>query len=328
MKNFLLALFPNLTAKAAVTAAVCVTAGAAVTATATTVVYNHKTEQYKKTIDRLEEESAQNDGGTQNSPTGDDTTAVRVVDGRVEVWDGDDWVDYGSVDEVASKDPYYENESKREETEKNVAAKKLAELGYAVDASGKVVKLNSEENNGAPVTGNTIPVLVGNTVINNVSDTNSKKSGQTANSSATSNSAATTNSTAAAAQTPAGTIPVVGLTPTISSIPDTSAPNAGVTNVSWTAEPSSSGSSYDPYGESSGGSSDSSESSGSSGSSGSSESSGSSGSSESSGSSGSESSQASSSQSESSSTPEPSGTNESTTTESSGEGDGFSEEVE
>lgn len=306
MKSFLLTLFPNLTAKAAITAAVCVTAGAAVTATATTVVYNHKTEQYKETIDRLEAESAQNGGSTQTgSSTSDDTTAVRVVDGRVEVWDGSEWVDYGSVDEVASKDPYYENGSKREETEKSVAAKKLADLGYAVDENGNVVKLNSEDDNTAATNGNTIPVLVGNKVINNANAATGKKSGQTTNGTATANNTA-------AVQTPAGSIQVVGLAPTISSIPDTSAPNAGVTNVSWTAQPTSSGS-YDPYGGSSGGG-------------------GSSGSSGGGDGGGAVSSTPTSTQSESSSTPEPSGSNESSSSgsssESSGEGDGFSEEVE
>ena len=105
MKNLLLAIFPNLTAKAAITAAVCVTAGAAVTATATTVVYNHKTQQYRETIDRLESETADDPAVTAKSATNGEDTAVRVVDGRVEVWDGNEWIDYGSVEDVASKDP-------------------------------------------------------------------------------------------------------------------------------------------------------------------------------------------------------------------------------
>ncbi|MCR5672283.1 MAG: hypothetical protein K6F87_01035, partial [Lachnospiraceae bacterium] len=131
MKEFLLALFPNLTAKAAITAAVCVTAGAAVTATATGVVYKQKVAAYESTIDQLEAKNgeiaeASRGSGASGSGGAAAATAVRVVDGILEVWDGSEWVSYGSVDDVTSGDPYYENDEKRQETENSVAAKKLA----------------------------------------------------------------------------------------------------------------------------------------------------------------------------------------------------------
>ena len=93
MKSFLLSLIQGLTVKAAVTTAVCVTAGVAVTATATTMVYKNKTAEYESTIARLESENSGNAELANGAGGESDETAVRVVDGILEVWDGSQLID-------------------------------------------------------------------------------------------------------------------------------------------------------------------------------------------------------------------------------------------
>ncbi len=267
MKSFLLSLLQGLTVKTAVTAAVCVTATAAVTATATGVVYKNKTAQYEDRIEQLEAENQEIAGngaatGSGGAAAGNaaDATAVRVVDGILEVWDGSQWVDYGSVDEVAAADPYHEdNGDRREATEKSVAAKKLEELGLKVNEEGEIVPANPEEK-----TTKTAPILVGNAVSSKTETPNGitvvKSNGQsTAN--AGQNKAGNTASTAASA-------PAAGLTPeqvmaaiqsgkgVPAALAQTTVNDGTVTNVSWTASPSSGGGgdSYSGGGSSGGGS--------------------------------------------------------------------------
>ena len=165
MKNFLLGLIPTLTTKTAVTAAVCVVSGAAVTATATGVIYTHKTAQYRETIERLEtaQEEKGNAGGSAaygDAGEGADT-AVRVVDGILEVWDGSKWIDYGPVDDVEASDPYYENDDRKQETERSVAEKKLAQLGLTINEKGEITAADPSLQNTVPAQ-NKAGVLVGN----------------------------------------------------------------------------------------------------------------------------------------------------------------------
>ncbi len=255
MKNFLLALLPNLTTKAAVTAAVCVTAGAAASGAVSTAVYTHKTAEYKETIQQLEEEVAQTSvsGGGSVAKSGDGSqqaTAVRVVDGILEVWDGSDWVDYGSVDDVRSGDPFYENEDKRAEVEQSVAAKKLDELGLEINEEGEIVKKEPVPGEDPAATDtaqagagkkDTI-ILVGSTAGagNNSANTNKNNTGKTANTSKAA-AAATATTVATAGLTPEqvmATIQAGGIAPGATTL--STSPTAGVTNVSWTT-PSSSG---------------------------------------------------------------------------------------
>ena len=252
MKNILLSLIPYLTSKAAVTAAVAVTAGAVVTATATTVVYRQKVAGYEETINRLEasQAGAEAVNGSDNNEA--DSTAVRVVDGILEVWDGSQWVDYGPIDSVRSADPFYDNDEKREELEKSVAEKKLDELGLKIDEDGKIVPKTQEENGDVPAK-KTAPILVG--TLTDGSRQNNVSPG--ANTGKSANDTASKKQTV---QTPAQTPATAGLTPeqvmaaiqsgrTIASMPQSTSPGEGVTNVNWTAQPSS--------GDGGGGSSDS-----------------------------------------------------------------------
>ena len=141
MKGFLLGLFPNLTAKGVIAIAACTVAGAAVAATATTVVWQKKDAQYQDQISRLEANAQQ---APQDAAQKDDAgnPDIRIVDGMMQIWNGEEWVDYGPVDDVVSKDPFYENTEQKEATEKTVAQKKLAELGLTVDEEGKIVSLH------------------------------------------------------------------------------------------------------------------------------------------------------------------------------------------
>ena len=259
MKNFLLALIPHLTTKAAVTAAVCVVSTAAVTATTTGIIYSHKTAEYKDTIERLEAQQEENSGvaAGENKQAGSGQatdTAVRVVDGILEVWDGSQWVDYGSVDDVEASDPYRENDDRKEETERSVASKKLAELGLAINEKGEIVAADPEAANTV-VTNNGITVLVGNNA--NAKNTNAATAATAANSgkgvAGVRNNAADArgeSNTAVAGNTPEQVMAAIqsgmktgtpAATQTISALPQSTSPSAGVTNVSWTASP-------DPYG--------------------------------------------------------------------------------
>ena len=256
MKNFLLALIPNLTTKAAVTAAVCVVSGAAVTATATGVIYSHKTAEYRSTIERLEAQqeeyagTAAGENGTGGPGQGTDT-AVRVVDGILEVWDGTQWVDYGSVDDVEASDPYRENDDRKEETERSVASKKLAELGLTINENGEIVAADPETANTV-ITNNGVTVLVGNNAktANNNATAAVNNAKVAAGSKGNAADAKGQSNTAAAGSTPEQVMAAIqsgmktgtqAATQTISSLPQSTSPSAGVTNVSWTASP-------DPYG--------------------------------------------------------------------------------
>ncbi|MBR4169371.1 MAG: hypothetical protein IKR47_06575 [Lachnospiraceae bacterium] len=245
MKSFLLTLFPNLTAKAAITAAVCVTAGAAATATVTTVVYQQKSAKYQETIRQLEaEQSLAEDAATGGSGSaavnaGLQDANVRIVDGMLQVWNGNEWEDYGTVDEVESKDPFYENREQKEATEKSVAQKKLAERGLTYDEEGKIVKIQAselkEEDKEALADKEKAKekkVLVG--TIASESVTNGKRS--------------------AGGAKAAGTGAVLPGTPVISSIPQTTNPAAPTTVTTWTNDGgggSDSGGSSDDGGSSS-----------------------------------------------------------------------------
>lgn len=257
MKNFLLALLPNLTTKAAVTAAVCVTAGAAASGAVTTVVYNNKTAEYKETIEELQEEVAEvsgSEGGSKSVANGgsadgsQQATAVRVVDGILEVWDGSQWASYGSVDDVRSEDPFYENEDKRAEVEKSVAEKKLDELGLEINEEGEIVK--KEPVPGAdPASGDEAQpeagkkketiILVGSTAGSGNTNSNNNNTGKASKSSKAAVAAAAPAS--AAAMTPEQVMAAIqagGIAPGATTL--STSPSAGVTNVSWTT-PSSSG---------------------------------------------------------------------------------------
>ncbi len=259
MKNFLLALLPNLTTKAAVTAAVCVTAGAAASGAVTTVVYNNKTAEYKETIQELQEEVAEvsgSEGGSKSVANGgsadgsQQATAVRVVDGILEVWDGSQWASYGSVDDVRSEDPFYENEDKRAEVEKSVAEKKLDELGLEINEEGEIVK--KEPVPGAdPASGDEAQpeagkkketiILVGSTAGSGNTNSNNNNTGKASKSSKAAVAAAAPAS-AAAGLTPEqvmATIQAGGIAPGATTL--STSPTAGVTTVSWTTASSSGG---------------------------------------------------------------------------------------
>ncbi len=272
MKNFLLTLLPNLTTKAAVTAAVCVTTGAAVTATATTVVYNHKVAEYEKTINEISGEDGTgtgNAGGT-NAPGAvagapGSATAVRVVDGILEIWDGTQWTDYGSVDDIQSGDPYYDsgNDEKREQLEKSVAAKKLDELGLKINEEGQVVPKTPEEAGGnevAAVNNKQLPILVGSSINDGkqAAQDNTKKTGDAASDKKKQTAAASTQSTnantaATAGLTPEQVMAAIQGSGTIASMPMSA--SSTVTTSTWTASDSGGGGGGgpDPYSPDSGG---------------------------------------------------------------------------
>ncbi len=220
MKSFLLTLFPNLTAKAAITAVACVTAGAAATAAVTTVVYQQKSAEYQKTINELQ--SANQDAAALADAAAGDfdakDTNIRVLDGMVQVWDGEQWVDYGTVDEVASGDPFYENAAQKEQTEKAVVEKQLAKQGLTVDEDGKIVKISVGE-----VEQEEKKLLVGSASVEN----------------GTQNKAGAKAGVQAGAQAGA----VLPGTPVIMGIPQTTDPNAATTVTTWTSGGSDGGSS-------------------------------------------------------------------------------------
>lgn len=247
MKNFLLALIPKLTTKAAITAVACVTAGAAVSATTTAVIYNNKVEQYEKTIERLE--SGEQAGGNGQDAGAAPSTEARVVDGVLEIWDGTMWVSYGPVADVAAADPFYENSDKKNEIEKSVAERKLESLGLKVDENGEIVPIDPNSGTSVNKTEDGIMVLVGTTA-----PTASSKAAAQAKSSSTSNTPApvVSNLTGVAGERTAD--------PNLSALPATT-----ITNTTWTASPSSGGGSGSSGGSSGGGSSDSGSSGGSSG---------------------------------------------------------------
>ena len=259
MKNFLLNLLPYLTSKAAITAAVCVSATAAVTATATTVAYNHKVADYERTIDALEAEQK----GDKNDPAaskmtgeGDISTAVRVVDGILEVWDGNSWTDYGSVDDILSSDPFFggSDDEKKREVEKSVAAKKLDELGLKLNEEGQIVpKEDSEIQSGTASDKKTV-ILVGSTAKADKSSDQKKATASNGTGNNTKNGKSADQVTnPASAINPALTreqvMAAIQGSGSIASMPMSAA--STVTTATWTAQPSSGG------GSDSGGSSDS-----------------------------------------------------------------------
>ena len=236
MKEYLTILISFIKSKAVISAGICAVAGASVAGAVTGTVYKHKIVDYESEITRLEAQQKDTDVSTESSPDEAVDTAVRVVDGILEVWNGSDWISYGSIDDVEAADPYLENDEKRRETEKSVAAKKLEELGLMINENGEIVPADTDNGKSSTST----PILVGNAIVKKTG--NSSQNSSTGGNNTTSQQAASANASITPEQVMAA-IQSGTATQTISSLPQSTSPSAGVTNVSWTAQPSSSGSS-------------------------------------------------------------------------------------